>query len=144
MGAFLYRDRAKQLIDFTNLSWGKIHPTDVDAIMEFDGKKLILFEYKTKGKDADMGQKLLLERMADNWKSTRKDADAIVIYAEHEQYDPHNDIDGGEATVKEIYWNKQYIPFINRHSTVRQLVWSFANEEILGQWRKEECLQLKP
>ena len=143
MSMFLWRDRAKQLIDFSSLCWGKIHPTDIDGIMEFDGKKLIIMELKTKGKCADKGQKIALEHLANNWKST-KGKDALVIYSEHEQYDADKEVDLGSTIVKEIYWNGKYYSYEGLNRTVHSVVWSFAHEEIIEKLGKEECLQLKP
>lgn len=119
-----------------------MHPTDIDAVMEFDGKKLILIEYKTKGNTADTGQKLLLERIADNWKS-KEGNDSIIIYCEHEQYDPNEDVDGGNAIVTGIYWQKRRISYAGLNRTVRDIVWSFAHKEIIKKLERESCIQLK-
>ena len=145
MSMFLYPNRAKQLIDFTSLCWGKVHPTDIDGVMEFGGKKLVLMELKTKGKEADKGQKIALEHLADNWKSTAQGRDAIVIYAEHTQYDTDKPVDMGMAIVKEVYHDKKYYTHyqeVNR--TVRSVIWAFAHEEIQARMGDEECSQLKP
>lgn len=142
MGMFKYRERAKQLIDFGSLSWGKVHPTDIDAVLEFGGKKLVLIELKTKGKEVDLGQRLLLERIADNWKSTEGN-DALVIYAEHEQFDTDEDVDLGMAKVKSIYWDNKNIE-LNHDRNVQGVVLGFARQEIIERLKKEECLQLKP
>ena len=138
-----YPKRAKQWVDFSSLSWGKTHPTDIDGVMEFGGKKLVLMELKTKGKDADTGQKLALQHLADNWKSN-KGNDSIVIYAEHTQYDPDEEVDMGMAIVKEIYWDKRYIDYRGLNRDVRSVVWNFAQDEIQERLDREECLQLKP
>ena len=140
---FKYRRRAKQLIDFDSLSWGKCHPADIDGIMEFDGKKLILLEFKAKGRDADMGQRSLLKHLADNWKSDRNGRDAIVIYAEHEQYDPDEDVDSGMAIVKEVYWNGKYIDYSGHNRTVRSVIENYAEKEIKQRTKEDKCLSLK-
>ena len=36
----------KQAIDFTGLQNDKIHPSDIDAVLEFDNEALILMELK--------------------------------------------------------------------------------------------------
>ena len=59
--------QTKQGIDFTGLQNGKIHPTDIDAVLEFDNKVLVLFEMKRKGNDIPTGQRLVLERVCNNW-----------------------------------------------------------------------------
>ena len=60
-------DRVKQAIDFTGVQNGKIHPSDIDAVFEFDNKYLVLMEVKYKDAPIPTGQRLLLERMADAW-----------------------------------------------------------------------------
>ena len=42
------RDQVKQVIDFTGVQNGKLHPSDVDFVLEFDNKVLILGEVKKK------------------------------------------------------------------------------------------------
>ena len=142
MSMFLYRERAKQLIDFSSLSWGKVHPSDIDAVLEFGGKKLVLIELKTKGREVDKGQQLLLERLADNWK-TAKGNEALVIYAEHEQYDTDEDVDLGKAQVKSVYWQHRNIE-LNHKRSVQSVVLGFARREIIERLEKDECSQLKP
>ncbi|MCH1473660.1 MAG: hypothetical protein L7V85_07080 [Bacteroidia bacterium] len=77
-----YKDRFTQKLDFTGFSRGKIHPTDIDGIIEIDNKYLIIFEVKKKGMDVPTGQRLLLQRLADCWEKTN--GPAFVIYCEHE------------------------------------------------------------
>ena len=143
MGMLLYKDRARQLIDFSSLSWGKVHPTDIDGVMEFNGKKLVLMELKEEGRRVDMGQRLTLEHIADNWKSTEGN-DAIVIYSEHNIYNTDEDVDIGETMVKEVYWNKKRYNYEDQNRTVRSVVWAFAHEEIQKKLEREECLPLRP
>ena len=44
-----HKNRIKQVIDFSGVGDSKIHPTDIDAVLEFDDKYLLLFEVKYKG-----------------------------------------------------------------------------------------------
>mgnify|MGYP003309204385 CR=1 FL=1 len=39
-----HKNRIKQVIDFSGVGDSKIHPTDIDAVLEFDDKYLLLFE----------------------------------------------------------------------------------------------------
>ena len=57
-----YKNRIKQVLDFTGVGNSKIHPSDIDAILEFDNKYLIIFEVKLKGVQVPLGQKLLFEK----------------------------------------------------------------------------------
>lgn len=78
--------QTKQGIDFTGLQNGKIHPTDIDALLEFDNRLLILFEMKRRGNNIPLGQKIALERIVDNW--TNNGRVAIAIKLEHNYNEP--------------------------------------------------------
>ena len=77
----------KQVPDFTGCQNNNMHPTDIDAILEFDNKYLILFEAKHSHNTNGLptGQRLLLERIIDTWKECRVDAIAYLI--EHSSTD---------------------------------------------------------
>ena len=77
-----HKNRIKQVIDFSGVGDSKIHPTDIDAVLEFDDKYLLLFEVKYKGLKAPLGQEILFSRIADCWQSVKEEA--FVIYCEHE------------------------------------------------------------
>ena len=59
-----HKNRIKQVIDFSGVD-SKIHPTDIDAVLEFDDKYLLLFEVKYKGLKAPLGQEILFNRITD-------------------------------------------------------------------------------
>jgi len=90
-----------QSIDFSGIENGKIHPSDIDAVLEFDNDALILMEVKRKGNEIPLGQKLLLQRICDNWKNNK----SVVLYITHEFFDVSKDIPLSECIVKSIYWN---------------------------------------
>lgn len=84
-------DYLKQTISFDGIKSNKVSPTDIDALLEFDDKYLIIFELKYKGAKVPIGQKLALERIIKNWKLSSKGyRDGWVIYAQHET--PKGDI----------------------------------------------------
>jgi len=76
------RKRMNQITDFTGVSNGKIHPSDIDAVMEFDNKVLILIEIKKNFAAIPMGQKILLERISSSWHTPEK---SIVLKVEHDK-----------------------------------------------------------
>lgn len=80
----LIKDRKmmNQITDFTGVSNGRIHPSDIDAVMEFDNKVLILIEVKKNFVAIPMGQKILLERISSSWHTPEK---SIVIKVEHDK-----------------------------------------------------------
>ena len=64
-------NQTKQALDFTGIQNGKIHPTDIDAVLEFDDEVLILIEVKRFNNDIPTGQRLVLERICDSWKTKK-------------------------------------------------------------------------
>lgn len=75
-----YPKRIKQVVDFSGFN-NKLHPSDIDAVLEFNNKYLFLFEVKLKGVETPIGQDLLLTRIADTWQT--EDKHSFVIYCEH-------------------------------------------------------------
>lgn len=126
---FQYEARARQLIDYSNLSWGCIHPTDIDGCLEFSGKKLVLLEYKTAGKEVDKGQELLLERIANNWIKSCQGNSAIVIVADH-YTNADEVVDGGKAIVRMVYHKHKWYDYNNYKRTVKSVVENYAKDEI--------------
>ena len=78
-------ERAKQIIDYKELTHKKMHPMDIDGVFEFDNEYLILVETKLKKRTPmyiPQGQRLTLERIADAWVETKKGA--MVVYCTHD------------------------------------------------------------
>ena len=71
--------QVRQTIDFTGIESGKIHPTDIDVVLEFDNEVLILMEVKRKGNLIPIGQRLVLERIANSWHTNK----VVVLYVTH-------------------------------------------------------------
>jgi len=84
-------DRVKQAIDFTGVQNGKIHPSDIDAVFEFDNKYLVLMEVKYKDAPIPTGQRLLLERMADAW-CANLGKKAAILKVSHSFKDDKKDV----------------------------------------------------
>ena len=82
MGLIKYPKRAKQIIDFEGVQNGNIHPSDIDAVLEFDSKYLLLFELKKVGAKVPTGQRMMLERIIDAWEDCGKIGS--VVYCEHD------------------------------------------------------------
>lgn len=73
------RNQIKQVIDFTGIGNNKFHPTDIDAVFEFDNKVLILMEVKKHNNKLPIGQKLVLERIINSWHTTQ----SIALIVKH-------------------------------------------------------------
>jgi len=96
------RKKVKQVIDFTGVQNGKLHPSDIDAVLEFDNEVLILIEVKYKFNKIPTGQKLLLERISDSWHTNK----SAVLKVEHDFNDDNLNIPLEKCRVSGIYYNK--------------------------------------
>lgn len=96
--------QVKQTIDFTGVESGKIHPTDIDVVLEFNNEVLILMEVKRKGNKIPIGQRLVLERIAYSWHTDK----SVVLYVTHNFKNDEKDIPLSECNVDSIYINKEW------------------------------------
>jgi hypothetical protein len=94
--------QVKQSIDFEGFEFGNIHPSDIDCVLEFDNKHLILIEVKRFGNDIPTGQRLMLERIADSWHGN-----SIVIKVEHGHGD-EGDIPLTNCVVTKYYYKNNW------------------------------------
>ena len=78
-GLIRNKEQVAQAIDFVGSEWGAIHPSDIDAVLEFDNEFLLLFEVKRAGNNIDKGQRMMLHRICDSWNGK-----SIVLKGEHE------------------------------------------------------------
>lgn len=93
--------RARQLIEFDDLTYGRAAPTDIDAIYEGHNGFWVVFEVKGEGVPLPTGQRLCLERAVNDFEKAGKNAVAIV--AEHRVYNPDNPIKLAQCTVRAAY-----------------------------------------
>lgn len=96
--------QVKQSIDFSGIENGKIHPSDIDAVLEFDNEVLILIEVKRQGNIIPTGQRLLLERICDSW-HTKK---SIVLKVTHNFNNDDLDIPLRLCNLEKYYYNKKW------------------------------------
>lgn len=92
-------NQVKQTIDFIGIQNGKIHPSDIDAVLEFNNEALILMEVKREGNDMPIGQRLLLERICDSWHTEK----SIVLFVNHSFKNDTKDIPLVECYVSKAY-----------------------------------------
>ena len=102
-------NQTKQGLDFTGIQNGKIHPSDIDAVLEFDNEALILVEVKRTGNPIPTGQRLLLERLCNSWHTNK----SIVLYVTHNYMDDTRDIPLTNCSVNACYYNKKWIDVDN-------------------------------
>jgi len=97
-------NQTKQGLDFTGVQNGKIHPTDIDAVLEFDNEVLILIEVKKINNDIPTGQRLVLERICNSWHTNK----SIVLYVTHNFKDDTVDIPLVDCNVEKYYFGGKW------------------------------------
>lgn len=103
MGLIRNSKLVSQTIDFTGVENGKIHPSDIDFVFEFDKKILILGEVKRRYNRIPKGQEYLLTRITDKWGDA-----GIVLKVEHEHDNEDTDIPLKNCFVTRRYVNGQW------------------------------------
>ena len=98
-GLIRNKKQVAQAIDFVGSEWGAIHPSDIDAVLEFDNEFLLLFEVKRAGNNIDIGQRMMLHRICDSWNGK-----SIVLKGEHECNNTET-IVLNECELTEFYYN---------------------------------------
>lgn len=77
--AITNRARLAQLVDFKSLRWGKVMPTDLDAVIEIRDKGYVILEAKVGKQPMPFGQRLAIERMANDLSISGKWVLAVVV-----------------------------------------------------------------
>lgn len=103
------RNQVKQVIDFTGVQNGKMHPSDIDFVLEFDNQLLILGEVKRKYNKIPTGQKLILERIVDAWGDG-----GIALKVEHQYEDDNTNIPLDECFVTARYYKNEWTYYKNK------------------------------
>lgn len=104
-GSYNHTKMGRQLLRFDGLSWGNVTPMDIDGLIEWKDKKRVLIEIKMKGVKVLTGERLALERMADDFANVGKES--LVIIADHTVFDAKEDVQVRDCIVREIYYTKE-------------------------------------
>lgn len=98
-------EKARQLMLFKSLRWGKISPTNIDMLLEFNDRLFVLCEAKFGAAPLPLGQRLGLERTCAAIQAS-SDRVAVVFQVTHDRSD---DVDLGLCTVVRYYSGKERI-----------------------------------
>ena len=99
-GRIRNRAKATQVIDLSGLDLpGRKSPTDIDAMIDYNGRAFILVEYKSGNAIVEYGQRVALERLCDAVNAT---VPAVLVIADHDT-PICDDIDGANALVRMYY-----------------------------------------
>jgi hypothetical protein len=122
--------KVTQAIDFTGLQNGNIHPSDIDVVLEFDNRVLILMEVKHEFNKIPTGQRLLLERLCNSWHTPEN---AIVLKVEHNFNDDDSNIPLEKCWVTRTYFKSQWTTFEEPYNLI-----DYVNN--LGEtWNCKKC-----
>lgn len=95
-GKIYNEKRARQKVVFEGMTYfGTITPTDIDGFFEIHNKLFVLFELKAFGAKMPYGQRLALERLADE---VGRQKEAVLFIAHHDT-PPEKDVIAAEAIV---------------------------------------------
>lgn len=124
-GVIQHRQRAKQILDFSELKFDKITPTDIDGFIEWHDKAAVFFEVKYGDAEMPKGQKLALQRTADNFQAAGKNT--IILVCRHDIEDCSQDVNVGKTIVKGLYlFGKWYKPL--KKATAKDITTWFLSE----------------
>lgn len=100
-GVIKNRDRQRQIHDFSKLKrLRNITPTDIDGLIDYEGKHFIYLEGKVRGNDLFYGQRLALENAIKSHCNAGHPSIAIV----YEHWIPsYMDVDVAMCNVSKIY-----------------------------------------
>lgn len=101
-----HKERFSQFIDYASIVYGSARPSDIDGMMEINGKAFILYEAKYKTKWMPKAQGIAYRRIADAIANSGKEA--IVIVGWHDVEDAEADVDFGNCLVREFYYNGRW------------------------------------
>lgn len=100
-GIIQNRERKKQIIDFRNIKYKKITPTDIDVIIDFGGRAFVVVELKHGDAPIPDGQRICLENMVRGW--ANGGVKAIAIIGNHFIDNCNEDVLLDECKVNKIY-----------------------------------------
>ena len=102
-----FEKRFKQPIIFDELQNGLVSPTDIDFCFETDNQFLIIGDCKKDDAPFPIGQKLVLERIADAWNSSGKNKLAVAVISTHST-SPEQPIMLARTVVTKMYSNRKW------------------------------------
>lgn len=123
-GKIRNRSLARRLRDFSGLRYGRITPTDVDALLDFRGEVFVIIEVKRMGAPMPFGQRLALERVCSACNAGGVSTTVLVGEYDEELLTADGDIDVAKCTVREIHTGRHVTKWRppRRSITIREAV----------------------
>ena len=106
-GNIKFKGRAKQLNSFNGMIRRRnITPTDIDGIIDYNGKAFVILEGKYGDAELPKGQKMALENLANTILSANKRV--VVIIYRHFIHDTNQEINVSKQIVSDIYFKRKW------------------------------------
>lgn len=103
------RARAKQILAFDDMVYGRCRPSDVDCSIDFQGETFAFVELKGAGVGLTLGQKLHLEGLVKGLTAGGKVAYAVL--ANHDTPDTEHDVRVSAAQVAKVFDGRMWIGY---------------------------------
>ena len=116
----LNRHRAKQILGFDDLQFGKCRPTDIDMSMDFQGKVFVFGEIKGYGNGLTMGQKIHLQHMVDAIIAGGRKA--VAFLALHYEANSEEDVMVATCEISMIYSGAGRWEYPDESTTVQDFI----------------------
>jgi len=100
------REKAKQILAFDGMKYGKCSPTDIDVSMDWQGKTFVFVEMKGRGAPLTLGQRLHLEGLCKAIVAGGKHAYAIL--AVHDEPNTEQDVEVAICEPLRIFDGKEW------------------------------------
>lgn len=105
-GRIQLRDRARQIVDFSGLRYGKITPTDLDGLIEYQSKAFVFYEYKYRDAKIPDGQRKALTRLVDCLQ--KAGSPSVLFVCRHAVDDCAEDIQAARVIVDSLYYDGKW------------------------------------
>ncbi len=113
------KGRAQQINSFSGLIRRRnITPTDIDGIIDYNGKAFVIIEGKHGNAELPKGQRMALENLANAMLDGNKKV--VVIVFRHNVHDINQDVNVSIQLVTEIYFKRKW--FSTNEKNVLQVI----------------------
>jgi hypothetical protein len=108
-GNIKHKSRAQQINSFSGLIRRRnITPTDIDGLIDYNGKAFIILEGKYGDAELPKGQRMALENLANAMLDGSKKV--VVIVFRHNIHNVNQEINVSLQPVTEIYFKRKWFP----------------------------------
>jgi hypothetical protein len=106
-GNIKYKSRAQQINSFSGLIRRRnITPTDIDGIIDYNGKAFVILEGKHGDAELPKGQRMALENLANAILDGNKRV--VVIVFRHDIHDVNIEVNVSKQLVTELYYKRKW------------------------------------